>query len=68
MKAEVWEHHIPDLTGVRKVTVYKVEREVLHKEIVNRLRKATSLKSWLHMTRFTPGLLQEASLLFFSVW
>jgi len=45
IKAEVWEHHTPDLTGVRKVTVYKVEREMLHKEIVSRLRKATSLKS-----------------------
>ena len=45
MKAEVWEHHTPDLTGVRKVTVCNVEREVLHKEIVNRLRKATSLES-----------------------
>ena len=45
MKAEVWEHHTPDLTGVRKVTVCKVEREELHKEIVNRLRKATSLES-----------------------
>ena len=45
MKAEVWEHHTPDLTGVRKLTVYKVEREVLQREIVNRLRKATNLES-----------------------
>ena len=45
MKAEVWEHHTPDLTGVRKVTVCKVEREELHKEIVFRLRKATNLES-----------------------
>ena len=45
IKAEVWEHHTPDLTGVRKVTVYKVEREVLHKEIANRLKKATNLES-----------------------
>ena len=50
MKAEVWEHHTPDLTGVRRVTVCRMERELLHSQMVDRARNATIFESWLQRT------------------
>ena len=45
MKATVCEHHTPDLTGMRSVTVCKMERELLQSQMVNRPKKATVLES-----------------------
>ena len=44
-KAEVCVHHTPDLTGVRKETVCRMERELLQSQMDRRPRKATNLES-----------------------